>query len=138
MSSRRWILPYRILNVKHDKKYFKACTNVHFLDLIMEHLLNIKSMLHQNYYSYAFLLSKLFYKRAKFSNCFRPLLVQCPRDLKLPTDSSFSSLRWGDFPGNRLMCRTAVFILRVRGQLYWSQSTVYLPWGITILSEWQL
>jgi hypothetical protein len=32
MSSRRWILPYRILNVKHDKKYFKARTNVHFLD----------------------------------------------------------------------------------------------------------
>jgi hypothetical protein len=50
MSSRRWILPYRIPNVKHDTKYFKARTNVHSLDLIIEHLLNIKSMLHQNYY----------------------------------------------------------------------------------------
>ena len=38
MYNRRWILPYRILNVKHDKKYFEARTNVHFLDLIIEHL----------------------------------------------------------------------------------------------------
>jgi hypothetical protein len=60
MSSRQRILLYTILNVKQDKKYFTARTYVHFMDLIIEHLINIKSMLHQNYYLIALKCRSLF------------------------------------------------------------------------------
>jgi hypothetical protein len=77
MPSRWWILPYRILNVKHEKKYFKARTNVHFLDLIMENLFKYKKhasskllLFDSIEISYSILLSKLFYEIAKFSNCY--------------------------------------------------------------------